>query len=84
MRVPATAKPFLLDGHKVVTFVAITGKKDNRSGTLEETTYFCNLYKTKFGLVGKCFSDQSIRIMVRGTDHPPGTADTEGALSLDY
>ncbi len=49
--------------------------------SLGETTYFYNFYKTTFGFIGKRLNDQSIRIMIPGTEHPIGLG-AEGVLGL--
>lgn len=43
-----------------------------RHATLGETTYFYNFYKTNFGIIGKLLEDQTIEIMILGTEHPSG------------
>ncbi|MEC1718690.1 hypothetical protein [Schinkia azotoformans] len=45
---------------------------EHRHFTLGETTYFYNFYKTKFGFIGKFLDEQSVEIMVQGTEHPVG------------
>ncbi|WP_198671312.1 hypothetical protein [Paraliobacillus sp. X-1268] len=49
--------------------------------TLGETTYFYNFYKTKYGFIGKLLNDQSIEMMVQGTEHPSGVG-SEDILGL--
>lgn len=53
-----------------------------RKFTLGETTYYYDFYKTKYGLIGKELSDQSIQIMVQGTENP-GRLNTEEILGMD-
>ncbi|MBS4190395.1 hypothetical protein KHA94_09305 [Bacillus sp. FJAT-49705] len=52
-----------------------------RDITLGETTYFYDFYKTTFGIVGKRLDDQSIEMVIQGTDRPAGL-DAEVALGL--
>ncbi|MBM7603053.1 hypothetical protein JOC75_001023 [Metabacillus crassostreae] len=52
-----------------------------RHASLGETTYFYNFYKTKFGLIGKYLNEQSIEIMIPGTEHPSGLG-AEDVLGL--
>ncbi|MCM3571348.1 hypothetical protein [Neobacillus mesonae] len=52
-----------------------------RHFTLGETTYFYNFYKTTFGLIGKRLDNQSISIMIPGTQHPIGLG-AEDVLGL--
>ncbi|UFT99631.1 hypothetical protein KO561_01245 [Radiobacillus kanasensis] len=52
-----------------------------RHATLGETTYFYNFYKTTFGFIGKHLNDQSITLMIGGTEHPTGLG-AEGVLGL--
>lgn len=54
-----------------------------RHFTLGETTYSYQFYKTKFGLIGKKLEDQSIQLVIQGTEHP-GAIDGEGALGVDH
>ncbi|MFP7478868.1 hypothetical protein [Terribacillus saccharophilus] len=53
-----------------------------RKFTLGETTYYYDFYKTKYGLIGKELSDQSIQIMVQGTENP-GSLNAEEILGID-
>ena len=43
-----------------------------RHFSLGETTYMYNFYKTKFGFIGKHLDEQSVKIIVQGTEHPVG------------
>ncbi len=52
-----------------------------RHFSLGETTYFYNFYKTTFGFIGKRLNDQSIRIIISGTEHPVGLG-AEGVLGV--
>jgi len=53
-----------------------------RHFTLGETTYSYQFYKTSFGLIGKQLEDQSIQLVIQGSDHP-GAIDAEGTLGLN-
>ncbi|RSD28458.1 hypothetical protein [Mesobacillus subterraneus] len=48
--------------------------------SLGETTYEYHFYKTRFGLIGKRLDDQSINMVIRGTEHPG--LDAEGILGV--
>lgn len=52
-----------------------------RQFSLGETTYQYHFYKTRFGLVGKLLDDQSIKMVIQGTEYPG--LDTEGILGVD-
>ncbi|MFT9597199.1 hypothetical protein [Mesobacillus sp.] len=52
-----------------------------RHFSLGETTYQYNFYKTRFGLVGKLLDDQSIKMVIQGTEHPG--LDAEGILGME-
>jgi hypothetical protein len=52
-----------------------------RDFSLGETTYQYNFYQTKYGLVGKLLEDQSIKIVIQGTEHPG--LDAEGILGME-
>jgi hypothetical protein len=52
-----------------------------RHFSLGETTYQYNFYKTRFGLVGKFLDDQSIKMVIQGTEHPG--LDAEGILGME-
>ena len=54
-----------------------------RHFTLGETTYSYQFYQSRFGLIGKKLEDQSIQLVIQGTEHP-GAIDGEGALGLDH
>ncbi len=49
--------------------------------SLGETTYQYHFYRTRFGLIGKLLDDQSITMVVQGTEHPG--LDAEGILGVD-
>lgn len=51
-----------------------------RHFSLGETTYQYNFYKTRVGLVGKLLDDQSIKMVIQGTEHPG--LDAEGILGV--
>ncbi|MGG1595508.1 hypothetical protein [Terribacillus saccharophilus] len=53
-----------------------------RKFTLGETTYYYDFYKTKYGLIGKELSDQSIQIMIQGRENPEGS-NPEEILGMD-
>lgn len=52
-----------------------------RHFTLGETTYSYDFYRTNFGIIGKHLDDQSIRIMIPGTEHAAGM-DAKNTLGL--
>ena len=52
-----------------------------RQFSLGETTYQYNFYKTRFGLVGKLLDDQSVKMVIQGTEYPG--LDAEGILGVD-
>lgn len=49
--------------------------------SLGETTYQYHFYKTRFGIVGKLLDDQSITMVIQGTEHPG--LDAEEILGVD-
>lgn len=53
-----------------------------RDFTLGETTYSYDFYKTRFGLIGKKLDDQSITIVIGGTEYPE-KIDAEDVLGVD-
>ena len=52
-----------------------------RHFSLGETTYQYNFYKTRFGVVGKLLDDQSIAMVIQGTEHPG--LDAEEILGME-
>ncbi|CAM3880239.1 hypothetical protein [Mesobacillus thioparans] len=61
---------------------------DNQSVVIEyrffslgETTYQYHFYKTRVGLIGNLLEDESITMVVQGTEHPG--LDAEGILGVD-
>lgn len=49
--------------------------------SLGESTYQYHFYKTRFGIVGKLLDDQSITMVIQGTDHPG--LEAEEILGVD-